>query len=212
MEEKIMLRILILIVINFITEASYATDKDNKAWLEDIAGNTAIDSDTRQWAESIANRDQQMAINNFKEMMQIKGFDSDLQESVLKPRPVLQIFVSISMPKSLLKTYAREASRYGGVLVFRGLPAGSFLKLTDLVMDITDEKHPCAMQIDDEAFKGFNIQLVPAIVLSKAVGMFDEQTRTDKFDKVQGSITIKAALELFRSKGDLANNAREMLK
>jgi type-F conjugative transfer system pilin assembly protein TrbC len=207
MEKKIMLRFLKLIAISIVsiyascTATSLADSIENKIPDEDI-----------EWAESIASRDHQMAMNNFKDMMQIEGFDQDLRESVLKPRPILQIFVSTSMPRQLLKSYAREASRWGGVLVFCGLPHGSFLKLTNIVMDISDEQYPCAMQIDDEAFKAFSIKSVPTIVLSKPAAMFDEQVREGQFDKVQGNLTIKAALELFASSGDLASIASGVLK
>lgn len=211
MEETKLLRFLILILIHLIAGMAYASDK-NQSWVEEISNNTQIDSETILWAKNIADRNQQMVMSNFKDMMQSEGFDQNLRESVLKPRPILQIFVSTSMPRQLLKSYAREASRYNGVLVFRGLPQGSFLKLTDLVMDISDEKYPCAMQIDDEAFKAFSIKSVPTIVLSKPKAMFAQQAKERQFDKVQGNLTIKAGLELFASSGDLTGIARGMLK
>jgi type-F conjugative transfer system pilin assembly protein TrbC len=210
MEEKKLLRTIILIIISFVASTAYGEDKYQ---FEGGLGNDMpVDSATMEWANDIANRDRSIAMSNFKEMMAEQGFDQNLRESVLKPRPVLQIFVSTSMPRQLLKSYAREASSYGGVLVFRGLPQGSFIKLTDLVMDISDDKYPCAMQIDDEAFKTFAITVVPTIVLSKPVAMFDEQKKEGKFDKVQGNITIKGAIELFKSNGDLNNIARGILK
>ncbi|PCI01070.1 MAG: type-F conjugative transfer system pilin assembly protein TrbC [Alphaproteobacteria bacterium] len=194
MEETKLLRFLMLIIVSCTACITYG------------------DEATQQWAQEIADRDRKIVMDNFKDMMQMQGFDSNLRDSVLKPRPVLQIFVSTSMPRQLLRAYAREASRYDGVLVFRGLPGGSFRKLTDLVLDISDKKHECAMQIDDEAFTGFDIKTVPSIVLSKPVSMFSEQTELSKFDKVHGSITIKAALEMFASRGDLASNARGILQ
>lgn len=211
MEETKLLRFLILILIHLITGMAYASDK-NQSWLDEISSNTQIDSETMAWAKNIADRNQQMVMSNFKDMMKSEGFDQNLRESVLKPRPILQIFVSTSMPRQLLKSYTREASRYNGVLVFRGLPQGSFLKLTDLVMDISDEKYPCAMQIDDEAFKAFSIKSVPTIVLSKPKAMFEQQAKEGQFDKVQGNLTIKASLELFASSGNLASIARGVLK
>lgn len=211
MEETKLLRFLILILIHLITGMAYASYK-NQSWLDEISSNTQIDSETMAWAKNIADRNQQMVMSNFKDMMKSEGFDQNLRESVLKPRPILQIFVSTSMPRQLLKSYAREASRYDGVLVFRGLPQGSFLKLTDLVMDISDEKYPCAMQIDDEAFKAFSIKSVPTIVLSKPKAMFEQQAKEGQFDKVQGNLTIKASLELFASSGNLASIARGVLK
>lgn len=207
MEEEKLLRILKLIAMNIIViYASYmatalASMPEGKVPAEDI-----------DWAKTIAASHQTESMNHLQEMMQTEGFDQNLRDSVLKPRPVLQIFVSSSMPRQLLKAYAKEASRYDGVLVFRGLPQGSFRKITDLVMDISDKNQPCAMQIDDEAFTGFGVGAVPAIVLSKPAAQFDEQKGEGKFDKVYGNITIKAALELFSESGDLATNAKELLK
>jgi type-F conjugative transfer system pilin assembly protein TrbC len=152
-------------------------------------------------------------MDNLKEMMEMPGFDKDLKAEALKPRPRLQIFVSHSMPISLLKSYAREAIKYNGVLVFRGLPAGSFHRLAKLVSDISgDNAEGIAMQIDDEAFKAFNVKVVPTIVLSKTANIFSEQVQGGAFDKISGNVTIKYALEVFAKEGDLKENARELLK
>jgi len=191
---KLILITLTLITNNLLTGTAYAEQSDT------------------DWANSIAQRDHKMVMENFKNSMQDQGFDGDLRDSVLKPRPALQIFVSSSMSKQLLKAYAKEASRYNGALVFRGLPSGSFRELTDLVMEISDDNYPAAMQIDDEAFSNFNIQNMPAIVLSKHAAMFSDQSLPNKFDKVAGNITIKAALEIFARDGDLSLQAKELLK
>lgn len=193
MEEKKLLRILVLILIQIISINANASS-------EDI-----------EWANSIAERNSELFMGHLKEMMQGEGFDAETRESALKPRPTLQIFVSSSMPKSLLKTYAREAALYNGVLVFNGLPSGSFRRLTELVMEISDE-NTAAMQIDDEAFKAYGVKSVPTIVLSRSASMFDEQTQIGMFDKAVGNITIKGALTLFATSGDMKQEARSLLK
>ena len=194
MEEEELLRILILIYCTLIANTTLAEESD------------------LEWAKGIAERDHKMVMENFKNSMGDKDFDQDLRESVLKPRPLLQIFVSSSMSRESLKSYVREAHRYNGVLVFCGLPQGSFRKITDLVMSISDAQYPVAMQIDDEAFAKFGIKAVPAIVLTVPASMFSEQTARERFDKITGHITIKAALETFAAQGDLAANAKEWLK
>lgn len=194
MEEKELLRILMLIYCTLIANTILAEESD------------------LEWAKGVAEREAEMIMDNFKNSMGDEGFDQDLRESILRPRPSLQIFVSSSMPQALLKNYAKEAHRYSGVLVFCGLPSGSFHKITELVMNISDENYPVAAQIDDEAFREFDIKTVPTIVLSKPTIMFLEQTTQGQFDKISGNITIKAALEIFASQGDLARNARELLK
>ena len=194
MEEKKLLRVLVLIIINLIINIAYAQETDE------------------QWARGVAERNTWQTIENFKNMMQMPGFDKEVRESSLAPRPSLQIFVSASMSTESLKSYVKEAHRYNGVLVFRGLLAGSFRKITDLVMDISDEKYPVAMQIDDESFRQFGITRVPAIVLTVPASIFSEQTAKEKFDKVTGHITVKAALEMFAGYGDLAAISRGYLK
>jgi len=171
------------------------------------------DEPDMEWAQEMATDNQRIFMDNLKEMMEMPGFDQDLIAEVLKPRPSLQIFVSHSMPISLLKSYAKEATKYNGVLVFRGLPAGSFHKLSNLVSDISgDNAEGIAMQIDDEAFKAFNIKIVPTIVLSRSASIFSEQVKGGAFDKIGGNVTIKYALEFFAKEGDLKENARELLK
>lgn len=166
-----------------------------------------------EWAQEIATDNQQIFTDNLKEMMEMPGFDKDLKAEALKPRPRLQIFVSSSMPISLLKSYTKEATKYNGVLVFRGLPEGSFYRLAKLVSDISgNNAEGIAMQIDDEAFKAFNVKVVPTIVLSKTASIFSEQVKGGAFDKVGGNVTIRYALEVFAKEGDLKENARELLK
>ena len=171
------------------------------------------DQTNMEWAQSLAADNQQIFTDNLKEMMEMPRFDKDLKAEALKPRPRLQIFVSSSMPIGLLKSYAREAIRYNGVLVFRGLPEGSFYRLAKLVSDISgNNAEGIAMQIDDEAFKAFNVKVVPTIVLSKTASIFSEQVQGGAFDKIGGNVTIKYALEVFAKEGDLKENARELLK
>lgn len=171
------------------------------------------DESDMEWAQEMATDNQRIFMDNLKEMMEMPGFDEDLKAEVLKPRPQLQIFVSHSMPISLLKSYAKEAAKYNGVLVLRGLPAGSFHRLAKLVSDISgDNAEGIAMQIDDEAFKAFDIKSVPTIVLSKPASIFSEQLKGGAFDKIGGNVTIKYALEVFAKEGDLKENAREVLK
>ncbi len=199
MEEKDMLRFLVLII--FMILASLAGF---------INVGLASRSDI-EWANSISNQSQIIVMDNFKEIMNQPRFDPELRLEVLKPRPALQIFVSSSLPKQLLKNYAIEARSYGGVLVFRGLPSDSIHKLTDLIMEISSE-NTAGMQIDDQAFTAFGIHNVPAIVLSVPAPIFAGETSMVKFDKVTGALTIKAALELFAQNGDMSSNAKELLK
>jgi len=125
----------------------------------------------------------------------------------------LKIFVSHSMPIQLLRSYATEATTYGGTLIFKGLPGGSFKELQQLVTKITndEEEHP-SIQIDDEAFEHYSVTDVPAIVLVKSnLWNSDEQSRLQFFDKISGNVGLKYALDKFKDAGDLKLLAAELL-
>lgn len=123
----------------------------------------------------------------------------------------LRIFVSSSMSMNLLKSYTRSAKKYNAILVFQGLPDGSWRKLSDLVSEISgNDNNAIAMQIDDESFKQFGITNVPSFVLAKEEDVFTENPKVT-FDKVTGSIGIKKALELFKDHGELAEIAQNKL-
>ena len=120
------------------------------------------------------------------------------------------------MPKPLLKNYLREANKYGGVLVFKGLPQGSFKELTKLVIDLTgksgDLREIAAdIQIDDEAYEKFKVVSVPAIVLSADSEYHPNQTAIFKFDKMVGNVGVKYSLEEFSRSGELATEALRYL-
>ena len=201
MEETKLLRILILIILSGISGLFSSV----------FSNITLAQESDLEWATGLAESDSQIVMDNFKEIINQTGFDPELREEAFKPRPALQIFVSSSMPKQLLKNYALEAKRYGGVLVLVGLPGGSIHKLTDLIMEISSEDS-AAMQIDDEAFTAFEVTSVPAIVLASSASIFEGKTASKKHDKVTGSITVKAALELFAKNGEMASDARGLLK
>jgi len=147
------------------------------------------------------------------------GSNPNLPNTTLtKQESELYVFVSTSMPKPLLKAYAQEAKKYGGVLVFKGLPNGSFKELAVLVgelntgsIDAASDTSLPGMQIDDEAFDRFEVSAVPTIILSTTSEYQPHQTTQVIYDKITGNVGIKYALEQFSSSGTLAKEATERL-
>lgn len=128
----------------------------------------------------------------------------------------LYIFISRSMPKPLLKNYLREANKYGGVLVLKGLPQGSFKELAKFVTDLTGkggdlQDIAANIQIDDEAYERFKVVSVPTIVLSLTSEYHPNQTAIFKFDKMVGNVGVKYSLEEFSRAGELKEEARRLL-
>lgn len=175
----------------------------------------ANSEDDIKWATDLGNRSTEMVWQNLKEQFaQQEELEEEFKsESGLTKRPAgLYIFVSSSMSKSLLKSYFDEAKFYGGVLVFKGLPRGSFKELIKLVRELAgDEENQAAMQIDDEAFESFGIKEVPAIILTKENEYAPNQSLPLIYDKITGNVGIRYALERFGGSGELAEEASEYL-
>lgn len=124
----------------------------------------------------------------------------------------LRILVSSSMSLNLLRSYYKEAQRYGGHLVFNGLPNGSFKELLKLAQEIVESSDIGGIEIDDEAFKAFKATRVPVIVLSREVdSLFDVEGASPKYDSIQGAVSIKYALEEFTTRGDMKAEAEQRL-
>jgi len=178
-----------------------------------------VSEEDRQWAESLTNSSIDMMWQNLKSkfesqgQLEIKtGFKSNSDEERERRFAGLYIFVSTSMPKPLLKSYLSEANKYGGVLVFKGLPQGSFKELTKLVIDLTGNNGSLQdiaanVTIDDEAYARFKVVSVPTIVLSKEDDYHPNQTAVLKFDKMVGNVGVKYSLEEFSRLGELATQA-----
>ena len=176
------------------------------------------------WASDLSQKSTAMVWQNLKEIFtqttQLEsGSEPDLPNTTRsKQESELYVFVSTSMPKPLLKSYVSEAKKYGGVLVFKGLPNGSFKELAVLLAELNtgsiyaanDTSSP-GLQIDDEAFDRFEVSAVPTIILSTTSEYQPHQTSTVIYDKITGNVGIKYALEQFSSSGTLAKEATERL-
>lgn len=125
----------------------------------------------------------------------------------------LRIFVSKSMGISLLKEYVKESKKYGAILVLNGFPdKGSVRKLAQFIDKITDGED-AEIQIDDEAFKRYQVRAVPTFILTeeKSVGYVERESSKELFDRVEGNIGIKGALNMFAEHGELSYLAKSMM-
>lgn len=171
------------------------------------------------FARDIARRSRQISMVAIKEKWQelqqqiqtSEGGLDNIEEAGQTASHTLRVFVSGSMNKQLLKNYIEQAKRYKAVLVFNGLPNGSWRELAELIYEITGgEAENTAVQLDDISFKEYSITSVPSFVLSSQEDVFN-QDRAIIYDKVSGNIGIKRALEEISEKGDLSEVAQEIL-
>lgn len=123
------------------------------------------------------------------------GYEQMKQNSCSEKRhDGFYIFISLSMPKSLLEAYDKLAKQIGAKLVMRGFKNNSFKETVQFTKEM-------AIQVDPVSFKKFGITYVPSFVLSN----------NNQFDKLVGNVSIKYALEEFEARGDLKAKAKEYL-
>jgi type-F conjugative transfer system pilin assembly protein TrbC len=183
-------------------------DRDRLKGLIEKSQEIVMSAIAEKYRELLMLRQQQDGVIENKNLMGSGGLGGNYRDSVL-----LKVFISSSMDLKLLKTYVKEARRYGGVLVFNGLPGNSWVKLNKTVTEIVGDEEGVGIQIDPEEFDRFNIKTVPAFVLLKEddrVTYTSKEAEEDKviYDKVTGNIGTEAALRLFAEQGELGAMAR----
>ena len=208
--------IFILFLVNTNAEAKaellveHLAEKD-KNYFKDIAHESqaiVMSTIAEKYRELLMLRQQQDGLAEHNSLT-----DLDEQGRNYRDSSTLKVFVSSSMSTELLKTYVKEAKRYGAVLVFNGLPGNSWVKLNNMIMEIVEDQEGVGIQIDPKEFDRFNIKTVPAFVLIKEA---DWITGTSKemaedrviYDKVTGNIGTEAALRLFAEQGELGAMVR----
>lgn len=110
------------------------------------------------------------------------------------------IFASFSMPKESLKVLSNQAKQVGAPIIMRGLVNNSFKetvkKLTEFNLLQT------GIQIDPLLFKRFDIQKVPAVVVTNKIACPLNQTCLAQFDVLYGNIPLAYALKVIVNRND----------
>lgn len=146
----------------------------------------------------------------------------------------LYIFVSFSMPESLIRAYALDAAYTGATLVFRGIDDETDLRsfVFQKIMPLVHAGETgTPIQIDPRLFDVFGVKQVPSIVLAKTTdailcetgthetGLYQEEPilypkctpmEPDTFWLLSGAVTTQYALQTFKQAG--ADSAQDFLK
>lgn len=83
------------------------------------------------------------------------------------------IFVSESMPRSLIRAYSRDATRLGMSLVFNGFvdKGTTHNKFLDLSKNYHTKRNAMAVQADTRLFDAFEVDRVPSIVVTNIASL-----------------------------------------
>lgn len=104
---------------------------------------------------------------------------------VVLATPTMAVFVSFSMPEQLLQETLSESARLHIPAVLNGLHQNSMPKTVAKIMVLSKAIPNLNLQIDPTAFARFEIQQVPALVVSSDTG----------FDVMYGNLTLTEALK-----------------
>ena len=107
----------------------------------------------------------------------------------------LYIFISFSMPDSMIKNYFSESQNLLNkntdiVFVLRGFYKNSFKETTAKIATLTQNNNnkPLGIIVDPILFQRYNVQQVPTII---------KEYKDSTYDEIEGSITIKYSLDKF---------------
>lgn len=133
------------------------------------------------------------------------------QKKRLSLEPNAILFVSMSMPESLLFQLADEAAYFGIPIVIRGLVQNDFKATIEMIAHLNQEAKKQHRQfngvsIDPIWFEQFHIESIPALVVS--TGSQDCQRGSIcpnlPFDVVYGNVSLKKSLSLIAERGSAA--------
>jgi len=128
------------------------------------------------------------------------------------------VFVSFSMPDSLLVDLSEQAHAFHIPVVMRGLVENDFKKTLErlaLVKAYADKNHNhfYGIAIDPLWFEQFAIRSVPALVVTQRPTDCENQKHCphQRFDVVYGNTSIKEGLEIIKDKSVLFNDLADKI-
>ena len=121
------------------------------------------------------------------------------------------LFVSLGMPKKLLRQYLKESMQYHISVVIRGLIQNNFRATMSAIYNLIKGRHLPGVSIDPIWFREFGIHQVPALVVTSNPNHCASVVGCKQpYDVVYGNLSIKALLTKIAEDGQggkqVANN------
>ncbi|OGV51931.1 MAG: type-F conjugative transfer system pilin assembly protein TrbC [Legionellales bacterium RIFCSPHIGHO2_12_FULL_42_9] len=102
------------------------------------------------------------------------------------------VFVSFSMPETLMIETLQECERLHIPAILNGLYQNSMPETAKKVMALSNQIPNLSLQIDPTAFERFNIHQVPALVVEQG----------DCFDVIYGTLPLVEELDRIQRRGE----------
>lgn len=125
---------------------------------------------------------------------------ADARETLTPPRsgPMLVAFASLSMPEASLRRLIGDVTAAGGVVVFRGFPAGNPARFALAMQKLVSREQAASVLIDPRLFRAFAVQAVPTwIATTSDYVPCDSLTCVSEvppYDRIAGNVTTRYAL------------------
>lgn len=122
------------------------------------------------------------------------------RETLTPPRsgPMLVAFASLSMPEASLRRLIDDVTAAGGVVVFRGFPAGNPARFALAMQKLVTREQAASVLIDPRLFRAFAVQAVPTwIAATSDYVPCDSLTcvsQVPPYDRIAGNVTTRYAL------------------
>lgn len=124
----------------------------------------------------------------------------------------VMMFVSFSMPRQSLIAALRDANKIKASVVMRGLVNNSFKETFQAIGNLVKEAGGGGIELNPLAFKRFQIETVPAVVVISPNHPCLTQpscSRQQDFDVMSGNIPLAAALRELSNRGVAAPHEAE---
>jgi len=125
-------------------------------------------------------------------MNKVLGLLICLVSEVVFSAPDIHVFVSFSMPDTLLIQTFREAEKLNLPVYIKGLHKNSMKLTAKKIMEYTKEVPDLSLQIDPTLFDKYGINQVPAVVSDNG----------QVFDVIYGNLKLKEALNRISETGE----------
>jgi len=127
----------------------------------------------------------------------------------------LYVFVTTKMTDQNLKSLIKEAKKYNGTVLLRGLKDNSMMKTIEYFQGLLKEDLE-GIAIDPTLFREYGIERAPTFVLEATTsgaptGGSPTGGVDKRFDKVEGNVSLRYALEKMADQGDLKESAAKLL-
>jgi type-F conjugative transfer system pilin assembly protein TrbC len=103
-----------------------------------------------------------------------------------------QVFVSFSMPEQLMRETLEDGARLHIPAILNGLHDDSMEKTAQKIMQLSAHVPDLTLQIDPTAFEQYNIQQVPALVVSAP-------NKPEEFDVIYGNLPLQEGLRRLKA-------------